>query len=71
MVQPLERHHFRAALGATREMLVEKYPLGLGNFAIEIGVEPRAHLLTLRRPHPFLDPAQRGPSRTNRKPKRF
>jgi hypothetical protein len=28
-----ERHHFWAALGAGREMLVEKCPFGVGNFA--------------------------------------
>jgi hypothetical protein len=70
MAQPLERRHFRATLRAAREMPIEKCPLGLGNFAIEIGVEPREHLFTTHLPHPFLDPAQRGPGRTNPK-KRF
>jgi hypothetical protein len=44
-------------------MLVEKRPLGLGNFAIEIGVDPRAHLLTLHRPHPFRFKARRSDER--------
>jgi hypothetical protein len=59
IAQALERRRFRAALGAARDMLVEKRPLGLGNFAIEIGVDPRAHLLTLHRPHPFRCKARR------------
>ena len=60
---PLERRHFGPAIGTVLQMGAQRHPLGLGELAIEIGVEPGAHLIAFHYPHPFPSQARRSAAR--------
>src|SRR5580704_5022506 len=63
VAQPLERRCLGPAIGTVLQMAAQRYPLGLGEFAIEIGVEPGAHLIAFHYPHPFPSQARRSAAR--------
>src|SRR5215472_17633117 len=63
IAQPLERGDFRAAIGTALKMAAEQRALRLGEFAVEIRVEPRPGLLALHLCYPFLSHPRRSAER--------